>query len=743
MTNPMRRLLFCGTAAITLGCGAAAQAAAAAATEVQEVIVTANKRAERLEDVPMSVTALSPAAMDSRGVKNLQDISQAVVGVQVNFSGAFTQPSVRGVSSLTTGVGFENNVALYIDGFYQDDTSTINADLANLQSIQVLKGPQGTLYGRNATGGAFLITTLAPSKTLTGKIEGSYGNFNDRKLSAYLSGPITDRVRFSIAGYARKSDGYYKLLNGLGVEIGDAAPTHSYSVRAKLQADVTDDLTATVAYNYIELKDGRGLLFNIERYRSPALPAPVGRLYQPRTYATNHSTEQVNIVHEATLTLAYKTPIGTLTSYTGASHRPITTVFDFDGSVLDLSFSNVRYAEDNFQEGIDYSIDAIKNLDLVVGATYWGNRVKARFSDSFSANTLRTRTVSTSVTDAYALFVDATYHVNDQLTVNVGGRYSNEKKKNRSATILFPSQTYSSTPVDFALAHDSFSDFSPRLSVRYELAPRTNVYASVTRGFRTGLVQTIPSLGQILFLPIRPEKITAYEVGYKTAMSNLQFSTAAYYYDYKDIQVGITVPNPLAPASPINVVANAPKAEVYGVEAQATWTPVEHFNIDVGAAYTHARYTKFANATGNGLNSTTGLNVTGQIQDWSGQQMARAPTLTAVLGADYEFQDVLGGSLTASGNVKYTSSYVTNNPSLYGPLATPALQKKQRYRQPSYSLVNASLTWTDASKHYKAGVYVNNLFDKDYHLSLNGGAFGDYGTWASPRTYGATLGYNF
>ena len=209
----MREILFVRTcsvvtiAAALSGWSVGAEAQSTDATTLNEIVVTAQRRAERIEDVPMSITAILPDAAEARGIRNVQDLGQAVAGVQVNFQGAYTYPSVRGVTSLTTGVGFENNVALYIDGFYQPDAVAVNADFANIESLQVLKGPQGALYGRNATGGALLLSTLKPAKELTGKLDLRYGNFNDATVSGFISGPVNDAIRLSVAGYARRSDG--------------------------------------------------------------------------------------------------------------------------------------------------------------------------------------------------------------------------------------------------------------------------------------------------------------------------------------------------------------------------------------------------------------------------------------------------------------------------------------------------------------------------------------------------------
>jgi iron complex outermembrane receptor protein len=289
-----------------------------------------------------------------------------------------------------------------------------------------------------------------------------------------------------------------------------------------------------------------------------------------------------------------------------------------------------------------------------------------------------------------------------------------------------------------------YTNFSPRASLRFEVSPRTNVYGSITRGFRSGILQVVNTTSGPVTPPVRPEKITAYEIGFKTAGRRMRFDTAAWYYDYRDLQVGLTLANPLcSTCGPINVTSNASKAEVYGVEAQATLLLVRNLDIDLGAAYVHGEYTDFANATGVGLNTTTNLNVSGQVQDWTGHQMARAPSFSGSAGLQYTIEDVVGGRAKASVNYKYTASYVLNNPSLYGPLAGAALANEQRFRQPAYSLVNGSLYWTDASDHFRVGIWANNIFDKKYRLSRNGSTFGEYAVWAMPRQVGVSAGYNF
>jgi len=750
----VKGILFLGCATAALGISAPAWAQEG--TQIQEVVVTAQRRSEKLEDVPMSITAITGDAVQSRGASNLQDLGMVVPGVQIGFQGSFTYPAVRGITSATTGVGFENNIGVYIDGYYQPDVNSINQDFANIESIQVLKGPQGALYGRNATGGAILITTPKPSSTLTGSITAKYGTHDDRNLFGYVSGPINDRIRYSLSAYYRKSDGYYDLLNASGQKIGNATPLHNYSARAKIEADITDDLTATLAYSYNELQDARGSMFSYDERRGgtfgPA-PAKVGRLYDRRTFAGNPAPKQLTDSNEGTLTLAWTTPIGTLSSYTGYAYRRNRGDFDFDGGPSFISYNVTRYIEDTFQQTVDYVIDAVDKLDLVVGATYYDDRTKARYSDAYSGGRRLSRQIVTYGTRAWAVYADGTYHVTDRLAISAGGRYTEERRATRFAAMSFATATspatFSSVALGLTPAGDpkvKFTNFSPRVSVRYEVAPDTNIYASVSRGFRSGFLQQVPGVpvaGQTFVNVIQPEKITAYEVGFKTAQRMFRFDTSAFYYDDKNFHVGLTVPNPANPLTPFNITSNAKKARVYGIEAQGTFVPIEDLEISLGATWLHARFKDFAAAQNTGLNPVTGFNVS-QSLSWNGQQMIRSPDFAATLAVAYTMHDVAGGELVGSVNVKYTDSYVPNAASLYGPLVGGALATQQRWREGAYTLVNGSLNWTDPSEHYTVGVWINNAFNIKYRLARNGNVQGgDYGVAAWPRQVGARVGYKF
>lgn len=499
------------------------------------------------------------------------------------------------------------------------------------------------------------------------------------------------------------------------------------------------DLTATIAYNYGLSIDGRGNLFTIVQYPTANLPASPPRPSRPFKSGTNRETDLTGRTHEGTMKLEWKTDIGTLTSYTGYAIRKTHLAYDFDGSWADVNGSEQFWKQNTFQQALDFNVEGIDNLDLIIGGTYYKDKLHTPRQIGYGGGVVNSLFATTLRTESLAGYIDGTFHVTDALAISAGGRYTTEKKEGEYANF---------NPAGVPIVNGAgangkrFKAFTPRASIRYEVADRTNVYASVSRGFRSGGFQPNGSASDAQYLPFDPEKITAYEIGLKADRPNFTISTAFFYYDYRKLQVGVTVPNPFNPSGLISKVINAEKAEVYGIDGDINWQPAEGFNIHLGAAWLHGRYKDFDNATGTGLNATTGLNVTNQPQDWTGQQMTRAPDFTANLGVDYSVTAIKGGKLQFSSNLHYTSSYISNSASLYGPRAG-ALADKQRYRQDGYVLLNMQINWTDASDHMSLGVFGNNLTNQTYRLTYSGGAFGDYSSWAAPITYGVRAGYKF
>lgn len=727
---------------------AATGAAAATSSDDEEaIVVTAQRREERLEDIPMTVGYANADTLEATGADTLRDINRVVSGVMLNQGGAFPAPTIRGVTSLANGNSFENNVAVYVDGFYEPAAQALNIDIPNVQNIQVLKGPQGTLYGRNATGGAILLNTVVPSDEWQGKAELTYAKFNDWRIGGYFAGPITDGIGVSVGAYTRRSDGYIRLTSRTtpGALDGNAAPLEQDAIRAKIRLTPSSAFSAIAAYNYTHISDARGNMFSVFENVPTSLATLTTRPTKFGTAAWDHETTVETRGHQGTLTLEWDIGVGTVKSYTGYQTLKSTTNFDFDGSYLDTVWSSSQFRQKTFQQSVDFAIDAIDNLDLIVGGNLFKDKLRTipgilsagyqglvvgpwTTPPPFSNLAKITETLFRQRKDAWAVYLDATWHLNDRLHLNVGGRYSHEKQDVFGQSLCFITPVTSTRNVCRAIVPDaagnrfvfpatekssSYSKFTPRASLRYEFAPRTNVYASYSQGFRSGAWNASLPLFQVhpLTCPAAPapvtqgcgtisgpadwqdaqqETVNAYEIGFKTARRGFRFEASAFLYDYQDLQVSVTQCVGGPPCATQTVVTNAPKAKVKGIEASAEYSGIENLSLRGNFTWLHARYGEGFQFNFTGVGTTAGipvsddplknlLNVT-QLQDLSGLQMSRAPNFTGNIGATYDIP-IGGDVLQLSGNLFYTSKYVVTNPSIWGNAASvPAdRQREQRF----------------------------------------------------------------
>lgn len=756
-----------------------------------EILVTAQRRTERLEEVPMSVSVVNQATLETNGVTSLRDLSNVTSGFSLGAGGVIPQPAIRGITTVVAGA-YENNVAIYIDGLYQTSPTALNIDLPNIDNVQILKGPQGSLYGRNATGGAVLLTTISPTDAWHGKAELTYARFDDKRATGYVAGPISDNLGVSLAGYIRRSDGYVQKASRTtpGATECCALPIEQDALRAKLVFH-RDDFKATLSYAFTRVDDSRSSPFTpIENVPATSLNAPTntlgygnlpGGLTRPTTlgivaYDLDPVAESKQ--HEIGLTLEWDTGIGKLRSITGRTSTQFRNAYDFDGSYIRASYSSSLSKETTIQETVDFAIDSIKNVDLIVGGNFFRDHYYFEIPNTAYSGLDITNPGTTPSTladyfvvqqgyfdqtkTAWALFGDVTWHATDRLSITAGGRYSEEVQDISAyqTSALVPSSVRNLT-----VTSAKFSKFTPRASIRYEISPRTNVYFTYSQGFRSGVFNsTLPACvnttAGACYQPAKQETIDSFELGFKTAGRNFHAELAGFYYNYKNIQVSTTT-TVGTPPTVLVTITNAPKARVYGIEASFDWEPIENLTIRGNATWLDAKYgdgfffggvgVNCASPTvGGAINSSpdflkTCLNVTQSAQNLSGKQMARAPSFSGNLGVDYLIPMGEGGVRLAA-NVKYTSSYVLSNPSVWGNgTNVPAdMQGVQRFRENGYALLNASITWTDRSGHYYVRAWGTNLTDHRYRLHYSGTASnGTYSPMAEPLSAGGTIGYKF
>lgn len=698
----------------------AAQAPAAAPENAPEdIVVTAQKRDERLEDVPISITQVSGENLRKSGVVGLTGLAAVTPGINITRTGPYIIPGIRGISSQGTGILAENNVAIYVDGFYIPNQAGLNFDFNDVDQVQILKGPQGTLFGRNATGGAILVSTRDPSldKPVV-DAQLSYARFNDIVANSYMSMPLGTKGAFSVTGYFRNTDGYVT-----DARFGDdVARVRNRSVKAKLLVEPVEGLRLIAAFSYDRTSDPNGNTWQVYDSTTAPLAAP-GTLVEsrPRHSSLSFPAFNVNDVYAASLKVQADVADGiALTSLTRFGWQNDDIGYDIDGSVADLSGVFLKQKQEDFSQEVDLNM-TLGRLDAVVGAFYFRNRASSPLIRSYSS-------AGTSIIrndghgEAVAVFADLSYHLTGRLTLTGGLRYNWEEK-------IFDNYRFNGAQFVNG-AKVAYDDVTPRAVLRYEVGDRSNIYASYSQGFKSGTF----NFNSPNTTPVRPEKIDAYEVGFKTVAGPLRLDMSAYYYDYRDLQVSAVVPGP-GGIGRVTILTNAATAEIYGAELQAQLRVSSNFNLRAGVNYNHGRYKDFPNGPATTKDPVTGFNLLNQIQDFSGKQLVHSPDWTANLGGDYGIDLNNSGRLTVSGNLYYTSSYTNYNNSLRP-------DGSFRYLQRGYALLNGEIGWQSADGRYGVALFGRNLTNQRIKVINYGTAFGDVRTFAEPITYGVRLRFS-
>lgn len=680
------------------------------ATQVEEIVVTAQRRAQRLIDVPASVSYLGAEQLNNAALGSVMQLSQATPGLTMYKTGAYTQPTMRGIGTSVVGPGADANVSLYVDGFYLPSQLGNNFDLNNIASVEVLKGPQGTLFGRNATGGAILIHTKVPNFEFTGDASVSYESYNDRRGNLYLTGGITSSIAADLAVVVRRSDGYVKdIYTG-----DDWAPIENTLIRSRVLFQPNESFQAILGLEHNEVSDGNnnvGVFIN-GRWRAlrPDLEHADGPFEASQGFKPNNSSS-VNAINLTTTTALGDW--GELKTYSQYRDEDANASSDVDGSPLPLFAALIDSNERTMTHEVTLS-RKVGRLDWLGGLYYFSDEFHTpQYTNISSSNgtTTTTSVLATNVeTTAYAAFMDATFEVTDRLSLTLGGRYSSEQKD------LYGRRPPTATALTVDVSND-WQSFTPRAVVRYALDDRSNIYASYTEGFKSGNYNA----NSLDPNPVNPEEIKAWEVGYKTSGSRFLLSSSAFYYDWRNVQ--LTSWDYVASRGRL---LNAAAAEVYGAEFDLSGDITDSLSGRIGVTYTHAEYTDFSNAvvfvpTGNNIGNTQ------TIADRTGYRLQRTPEIQASAQLTY-VQSLAGGELQWSGNVSYQTETNLNG---------------YRTTQPAYALANGSITWTAPGGQFDVSLFGKNLFDERYFIYINETGLGDNLIWGAPRSVGVRLSAHF
>ena len=713
--------LFCVVAAALPGTvGAQMPAAGAAPVKLEEVVVTVQKRADRLLDVPISVASVTASDLEESAVVGLFDLLTVVPGVRIDHYGAYAQPTVRGIGTQDVqGPGANANVAMYVDGYYLPSQSGNIFDFANISRVEILKGPQGTLFGQNATGGAILVTTPDPSFEPTGSFTIGAGSFDERRAKFYGATGIGDLVAVDLSAYYRESDNYFD-----NVSTGEpTAPIEHTAVRSKLLWQAGDAAKLVLTLEYSDLDDATGLSENtidpIAAFYHDVFGVPMESTTEPHETTLNAPSRSNPVTKMAGLTGTFDLSGDlVLTSLTQYRDQETTIRGDLDGTTI--QFWQIEFDENEytFTQEFNLSGGGEGKLDWVAGLFYYNDNGGLEFrayNDYFNTGT-QTNALHSYVevdTESLAGFADGTYEVSDAFWLTAGLRYTSEEKTLDSQGLNAPFITFHGS--------ETWDEFTPRIAARWALSPTSNVYASASMGFMSGNY-SYTSVGPQV--PVDPENATQYEIGYKHASEGLAFDAAAYFIDYEDLQVFR-----FADDCGCYRLDNAPKAEVYGAEAGVTAPLGDRLTLNASVAYTHARYEEY-----NGL-GISGLplippnyGVLLLPTDFDGEEMIRAPDWSANLRLNYEVPTT-AGTWGISGNYFYSSRV---------PLS-PAAQLSQD----AYGLLSLRGSWTSSNNSWTVSVYGNNVTDEEYLVFSGAGFLGNNRIHGAPRSWGAELGYRF
>ena len=693
-----------------------------------EIVVTAQRRAEAQVDVPITVTTLSSEQLSTANVQQLTDISKITPALRFDRQSQFVQPTIRGIGTGITTAGGGSNVGIYIDGFYSPNPAAADIQLLNVQNIQVLKGPQGTLFGRNTTGGAILVQTAEPSTETAARAKVRYGRYNEVNAQAYATFGISERVAIDVEGGYQRGDGWVRdISNG-----GKGGDYRNWSIRFGVKADLTDDVSILLRYQHSNVNDPRSELTNA--YVDPDLGVTVANFATPGSFTTNPNAyapganQRFSRSNRDVLQLTITADLGFADFVSYSQYRTEDgdtsedldqiglTIFQLGLPVIDRTYSQELLLTSKPGTSLQWTagLFAFKNTDQYI--TYLDN--------ALTTTGVRTRLGgSAAPTYSYAAFLDATYEINPQLFITAGARYAHDEVKNAYYNPRFSSQK------NF-VADVSGDRVTPRVVVRYKPTNNTSVYASFTKGYKAAIIDVGGSCQNAPFIcsDVKPETINAYEVGFKYDTRALSFESAAYYYDYKNLQVSLFRDSTAQ-------IVNAATSEIYGLEAALRYKVTPAFEISGGANYNHARYKTFQNApiylrcptvAGCGGGTSFFINTGTTLTD---VHMQRAPDFTGNVGANYTM-DLRGGELALSGNFYYTSKF------FFSPSGT-------QFPQKAYETLSLRAEWTDPSDRFSFAVWGDNVTNSRYVTQVQYNSFGIGSTWSQPVTYGVEAGVKF
>lgn len=733
---------------------------------VEEIVVTAQKREENVRDVPISIAAFSAEKLAAAGVETTNDLQYVTPGLSYTGIAGFSLVYLRGIGTSAFISSFDPSVATYVDGIYVPAQQGSVTELGGIERVEVLKGPQGTLFGRNSTGGAISVTTRSPTFDPEASAEIEAGNFGSQKIKAYANIPMTSTIAMNVAALYSTVESYYDLVD----DPSPANPPQTFTLhddftkaaRGKILWEPSDRFNLTLTGFWSRQAGSTGVLAPMKK------PSRAGELLGVTAngdYEVNQNTYPASAILNTALYSNAVWSFDWLDVKALYGYQSIVTdnlAYDFDGSQADiaafttpnapnrLNTAELQFVSNDTSWGADWlkwaaglyhlhqnagydPLDirvAARSVDLTPNGLALGG-LPAPLADLLNLAGLplvgplveqagiRVLIHGLLRTDSYSGYVQTTMDFTDWVGLTLGGRYTREDRFLTESDVGLPGYE---RQIVYDLPKVTQSNFAPKASLNFRLGDDTLAYVIGSRGFQSGSYNIVS-----IYTPpdyVKPAKATSYEIGVKTVLfdRNLQLNAAIFRTDIKDLQEQYVS---LLAGGAVRV-ENAASARSQGAEFDALVTPFYSWNPDfvitAAASYLDSRYQKYPNASG--FDPETGL--ISQNLDFSGNRIPRSAKWSGSLGMSQTI-GLDNGSVELGLDGYYSSGLFFTN------------QNLEAARQRKYTLLNARASWLFDPWRMRITAFGANLTDKKYEAASSTLDFGTTVTLALPRTYGLRL----
>lgn len=733
-----RKRLLAGIAVLALSAFAApavAQEQSTSGTEADaaagDIIVTANRTESLASKTPIALSAISQEGLRDSGVTNPLNLSDVVPNLSIDRAFVGIQVTIRGITSTDTTEKGDPSVAFLQDGIYIARPQAQEVSFFDLERVEVLRGPQGTLYGRNTTAGVINVISAKPKHQFEASLDGAYGNFNTVQATGMVNLPVGNSIALRGAVNLERRDNY--IRKGVASPFSISPFKDNLSGRLSALIDISPSINLLVRGDYSRM-DGTGFssvrLANF--FAGPFVPGQRPRYVDlgskaRRTLAyapvvdTSSDNETWGIMGELNwdmgpVTMTYLGSYRELTQHDDLQTdlgAPVTFPVRFDGAYWQNS-QELRFA---YNDG--------GSLTAQAGGYYFKERsgIAAFFlNPPFIPGALAFGfPQDPTIAESKGVFGQATYELAPGFKLTAGIRYSHDLKSRMGQTVIIFPAPIGTIPTQQNDARRNFEKVTWRLGADYDFG-KTLVYAVVSTGYKAGGFNDGCEIGKGPFcaftadvLYYDPETVTAYEAGIKTRFADdaVRLTAALFHYDYKGLQLSSTSN---VCGGPCQVTTNAGAAKIDGLELEAVVKPNENHRIDLGFNYLDARYARFI--------PTPGI-------DFAGRPLDRSPKISASAGYAYTYPFDNGGKVEAGARVRLSDSYTLTD-------FTAVVQ----FRQPSFHKTDLTLTYSAPNDRFYLQGYVKNLEDK-ITLGSASANFAGTAVFADPRTYGVRAGFKF